>query len=40
MEAFGGRAWLKRKNEKAMRRLRSILESGEGRGERITLAGG
>jgi uncharacterized protein YndB with AHSA1/START domain len=40
MEAFGGRMWLKRKNEKAMRRLRSILERGEGRGERVTLAGG
>ena len=40
MEAFGGRAWLKRKNEKAMRRLRSILETGAGRGERVTLAGG
>jgi uncharacterized protein YndB with AHSA1/START domain len=40
MEAFGGRLWLKRKNEKAMRRLRSILEAGEGRGERVTLAGG
>jgi uncharacterized protein YndB with AHSA1/START domain len=40
LEAFGGRAWLKRKNDKAMRRLRSILEAGEGRGERVTLAGG
>ena len=40
LEAFGGRAWLKRKNEKVMRRLRSILERGEGRGERVTLAGG
>jgi uncharacterized protein YndB with AHSA1/START domain len=40
METFGGRLWLKRKNEKAMRRLRSILERGEGRGERVTLAGG
>jgi uncharacterized protein YndB with AHSA1/START domain len=40
MEAFGGRLWLKRKNEKAMRRLRSILERDEGRGERVTLAGG
>jgi uncharacterized protein YndB with AHSA1/START domain len=39
-EAAGGRAWLKRKNAKALRRLRSILEGGEGRGERITLAGG
>jgi uncharacterized protein YndB with AHSA1/START domain len=40
LEAFGGRTWLKRKNEKAMRRLRSILERGEARGERVTLAGG
>jgi uncharacterized protein YndB with AHSA1/START domain len=40
MEAFGGRLWLKRKNEKAMRRLRSILETGVGRGARVTLAGG
>jgi uncharacterized protein YndB with AHSA1/START domain len=40
LEAFGQRAWLKRKNEKAMRRLRSILERGENRGERVTLAGG
>jgi uncharacterized protein YndB with AHSA1/START domain len=40
MEAFGGRLWLKRKSEKAMRRLRSILEAGVGRGERVTLAGG
>jgi uncharacterized protein YndB with AHSA1/START domain len=39
-EALGGRAWLKRKNAKAMRRLRSILERGEGRGERVTMAGG
>jgi uncharacterized protein YndB with AHSA1/START domain len=40
LEALGGRAWLKRKNEKALRRLRSILERGESRGERVTLAGG
>jgi uncharacterized protein YndB with AHSA1/START domain len=40
MEALGGRVWLKRKNEKAMRRLRAILERGESRGERITVAGG
>jgi uncharacterized protein YndB with AHSA1/START domain len=40
MEALGVRAWLKRKNEKAMRRLRSILERGEGRGQRVTIAGG
>ncbi len=40
LEAFGGRVWLKRKNAKAMRRLRSILERGESRGQRVTLAGG
>lgn len=38
LEALGRRAWLKRKNEKAMRRLRSILERGEGRGQRVTIA--
>ena len=40
MESFGARGWLRRKNVKAMRRLRSIIESGEGRGQRVTVAGG
>jgi uncharacterized protein YndB with AHSA1/START domain len=40
LEKFGARSWLKRKNRKAMRRLRSILEDGEGRGRRATIAGG
>jgi uncharacterized protein YndB with AHSA1/START domain len=40
LEALGQRAWLKRKNERALRRLRSIVERGEGRGRRVTLAGG
>jgi uncharacterized protein YndB with AHSA1/START domain len=40
MEKLGARSWLKRKNRKAMRRLRSILEEGEGRGRRATIAGG
>jgi uncharacterized protein YndB with AHSA1/START domain len=40
LEALGGRTWVKRKNEKAMRRLRSILERGEQRGARVTLAAG
>jgi uncharacterized protein YndB with AHSA1/START domain len=40
IESFGARGWLKRQNNKAMRRLRSILESGEGRGARVTIAGG
>jgi uncharacterized protein YndB with AHSA1/START domain len=40
MEGFGGRGWLRRKNRRAMLRLRSILERGEGRGRRVTVAGG
>ena len=32
MEGFGARGWMQRKNERAMRRLRSILERGEDRG--------
>jgi uncharacterized protein YndB with AHSA1/START domain len=40
MEALGGRGWLKRKNKRAMRRLRSIIERDEGRGQRVTVAGG
>ncbi len=40
MESFGARGWVKRQNMKAMRRLRSILETGEGRGARVTIAGG
>jgi uncharacterized protein YndB with AHSA1/START domain len=47
IEAFGARAWLRRKNERAMRRLRSTLEEGGGRGRdaasvsrRVTVAGG
>lgn len=39
-EALGQRAWCKRKNEKAMRRLRSIIERNEGRGQRVTIAAG
>ena len=39
MELFGGRSWTRRKNAKAMRRLRSILEEGRGRGRRATVAG-
>jgi uncharacterized protein YndB with AHSA1/START domain len=38
LEALGQRGWLKRKNRKALKRLRSILEDGSGRGERVTLA--
>lgn len=40
MESLGARGWLRRKNMRAMRRLRSIIESGEGRGRRVTVAGG
>jgi uncharacterized protein YndB with AHSA1/START domain len=39
MESLGARSWLRRQNRKAMRRLRSILEDGEGRGRRATVAG-
>jgi uncharacterized protein YndB with AHSA1/START domain len=40
MEAFGARGWTRRKNRRAMRRLRAIIELGEGRGRRVTVAGG
>jgi uncharacterized protein YndB with AHSA1/START domain len=40
MEGFGARAWTRRKNRRAMRRLRGIFERGEGRGRRVTVAGG
>jgi uncharacterized protein YndB with AHSA1/START domain len=40
LEGLGTRAWLRRKNGRAMRRLRTILERGESRGHRVTVAGG
>jgi uncharacterized protein YndB with AHSA1/START domain len=40
MEGLGARTWLRRKNERAMHRLRGILERGEGRGRRVTVAAG
>jgi uncharacterized protein YndB with AHSA1/START domain len=40
MEGLGARGWCKRKNTRAMRRLRSIIERDEGRGRRVTVAGG
>jgi uncharacterized protein YndB with AHSA1/START domain len=40
LEGFGTRTWMRRQNTRAMRRLRTILESGEGRGGRVTVAGG
>jgi uncharacterized protein YndB with AHSA1/START domain len=39
MEIVAGRAWMKRKVTKAMRRLRTILEDGRGRGRRASVAG-
>ncbi|HEY5342382.1 MAG TPA: SRPBCC family protein [Solirubrobacteraceae bacterium] len=47
LESLGGRSWLKRKNDKAMRRLRAILEreagasiADAGGGQRVTVAAG
>ena len=40
LEGLGARGWMRRKNERAMRRLRSILERDEGRGHRVTVAAG
>ncbi len=40
LEGLGGRAWTRRKNHKAMKRLRSIMERGEDRGQRVTVAAG
>jgi uncharacterized protein YndB with AHSA1/START domain len=39
-ESLGARGWIKRKNARAMRRLRSILEEDRGRGRRATAAAG
>lgn len=39
MEVFGGRAWTRRQAAKALRRLRTILEEGRGRGRRASVAG-
>jgi hypothetical protein len=39
MEALGTKRWYRRKAGRAMRRLRSILEEGEERGQRATIAG-
>ncbi len=38
-EALGMRAWLKRQTGRALRRLQRILEDGEERGPRATVAG-
>jgi uncharacterized protein YndB with AHSA1/START domain len=40
MEGLGARSWTRRKNARAMRRLRAILERGEDRGRRVTVARG
>jgi uncharacterized protein YndB with AHSA1/START domain len=40
LERLGARGWMRRQNARAMRRLRTILESDEGRGHRVTVAGG
>jgi uncharacterized protein YndB with AHSA1/START domain len=40
MESFGARAWFRRKNRRALRRLRAILEGEVARGPRVTVAGG
>ncbi|MEA2297560.1 MAG: hypothetical protein QOF77_496 [Solirubrobacteraceae bacterium] len=39
MEGLGGRPWLRRQNAKALKRLRAIVETGEGRGRRPTVGG-
>lgn len=39
-ESLGVRGWMKRKNARAMRRLRSILEEDRDRGARATVAAG
>jgi len=40
LEGLGARGWMRRQNARAMRRLRTILERDEGRGHRVTVAGG
>ena len=40
LESLGARRWLKRKSARSMRRLRAILEDGEQRGARVTVAAG
>ena len=40
LEALGARRFTRRKSSRALRRLRSIFEQGEGRGQRVTVAGG
>jgi uncharacterized protein YndB with AHSA1/START domain len=40
IESLGVRRWNRRKSGRAMRRLRAILEQGEDRGRRVTVAAG
>jgi uncharacterized protein YndB with AHSA1/START domain len=40
IQEIGSRTWLKRKNKRAMQRLRSILEEGLDRGTRPSVSGG
>ncbi len=40
LEGLGARRWTRRQNTRALRRLRSILEQGEGAGQRVTVASG
>jgi uncharacterized protein YndB with AHSA1/START domain len=40
LEALGGRTWTRHQLNKAMRRLRTILEEGRDRGRRTTVASG
>ena len=40
LESFGARAWLRRQNARALRRLRTVLEREEAPAERVTVAGG
>jgi uncharacterized protein YndB with AHSA1/START domain len=39
LDALGGRAWSRRQAARSMRRLRTILEEGRGRGRRVSVAG-
>jgi uncharacterized protein YndB with AHSA1/START domain len=40
LEGLGARGWMRRNNERAMRRLRSIIERSEDRGGRVKVAAG
>jgi uncharacterized protein YndB with AHSA1/START domain len=40
LESFGARAWLRRQNARALRRLRTVLEREDAPTARVTVAGG